>query len=450
MMKQAEIDLLEAQSRRRPIFANVSDIKAAVRDKVMDNKYDVRNFYFQTGHAQAIARASAFETIVTILVALNAVWIAFEIDHNNANSLVDSPWWVIFADVFFCITFSSEILIRFLAFADKGNCLRDAWFVFDSVLVSLMVVETAIVPLLFLFSGLDISNGTGVLANTPALRVLRLMKVFRLGRMARLVQAIPEMTILVNGIFGAVRTVGVTVMLLSGVTYLFGVVLTVMLKSGSHRHTMFSSILKSMDVLWKHGALRDDVEGVTEALKDEGAVMVLLFYLYILISSLLVLNLLIGVLCKVVASVGETEEKEVQFRSTKAELLLIFPGEDETVTTLGELLVTLQKRKATETLMDMGVDPVGLMDVFSEMIATDGINKSITFADFLEVCEEWTVTNAPTVKNIVDLKKGVDQEIQKLSEIIIHHQLETAQAAHSNTGIHWKQPRSSLGLKFDA
>ena len=41
----------------------------------------------------------------------------------------------------FCVYFCVELGFRFGAFKQKKNCAKDAWFVFDSVLVGLMVPE---------------------------------------------------------------------------------------------------------------------------------------------------------------------------------------------------------------------------------------------------------------------------------------------------------------------
>ena len=38
----------------------------------------------------------------------------------------------------FCVYFTVELAIRFAAFRYKRNCMKDSWFVFDSVLVALM------------------------------------------------------------------------------------------------------------------------------------------------------------------------------------------------------------------------------------------------------------------------------------------------------------------------
>ena len=42
---------------------------------------------------------------------------------------------------------SFEVTLRFLCFQKKRHCLGDAWFVFDFCLVTMMVVETWVMPI---------------------------------------------------------------------------------------------------------------------------------------------------------------------------------------------------------------------------------------------------------------------------------------------------------------
>ena len=59
-------------------------------------------------------------------------------DSNDAATLVDAQPVFIVVENLFCVYFSVELAIRFAAFRYKRNCMKDSWFVFDSVLVALM------------------------------------------------------------------------------------------------------------------------------------------------------------------------------------------------------------------------------------------------------------------------------------------------------------------------
>lgn len=69
----------------------------------------------------------------------------------------------------FCTYFFLEIMIRFGAFAHKRRALMDVWFLFDSVLVANMVVETWLVPIIIIAAGTDAAD----VLNISFLRMMR-------------------------------------------------------------------------------------------------------------------------------------------------------------------------------------------------------------------------------------------------------------------------------------
>merc|ERR1712232_1109979 len=108
-----------------------------------------------------------------------------------------------------------------MAFKQKRNCFKEYWFVFDFILVLLMVVETWVLTLFVVFFGGD---GLSVGGNLSMIRVVRIVKMLRVSRMARLLRAIPEVVILVKGIGAASRSVVVFCILWAMIIYVFAVV----------------------------------------------------------------------------------------------------------------------------------------------------------------------------------------------------------------------------------
>ncbi|CAK9055623.1 unnamed protein product [Durusdinium trenchii] len=150
-----------------------------------EDVYDVRNFYKKTGCAQAVARSDRFERLTLMVISINAVYIGVDADNNNASSMVDAAWPYVVFDNMFCAFFTAELLIRFGAFAVKRNCLKDRWFVFDSLLVALMVAETWVLTIVVLAMG----SMEGGMPTGP----LRLLRLLRLSRLVRLLKAMPEL-----------------------------------------------------------------------------------------------------------------------------------------------------------------------------------------------------------------------------------------------------------------
>ncbi|CAE7632329.1 mtcA2, partial [Symbiodinium pilosum] len=87
----------------------------------------------------------------------------------------------------------------------KRSSLKDAWFVFDLLLVLLTIGEVWILTFILAVTGQKASmiQGTGLL------RMLRLVRVLRLTRMTKLLRACPELMIVLKGLAYATRSVSV-------------------------------------------------------------------------------------------------------------------------------------------------------------------------------------------------------------------------------------------------
>merc|ERR1712187_697974 len=108
------------------------------------------------------------------------------------------------------------------------------------------------------------------------------------------------------------------------VTYMFAVALTLLAEGVDVvGETYFPGVLKAMFSLWVHGTLLDDLAGISNDLLDNSLACLGVFNLFILISALTILNMLIGVLCEVVAGVASTEkEKTIGFVHHKLSQLM--------------------------------------------------------------------------------------------------------------------------------
>lgn len=147
-------------------------------------------------------------------------------DNNNADLLIDSApvFWVV--ENIFCVYFAFEVSIRFTAFREKRNCIKDAWFMFDSALVALMIFETWVLSLVMLvIRHADNTAGGGGTPGLNVLRVAKMAKMFRVSRMARLLRQVPELMVLLKDIGAASRTVSVFSALWLIIVYVFAVVL---------------------------------------------------------------------------------------------------------------------------------------------------------------------------------------------------------------------------------
>jgi len=408
------------------IFPDAKLMKDEMRDKLTSPEYDVTNYYREVGFCQFVARHTAFEKMTLVVIGLNAIWIGVDTDWNHASMLLEADPIFQIAEHLFCMYFLFEWTMRFGAFERKCNGLRDAWFVFDSVLVFTMVVETWAMPAFFVIAGS--SSGSNALGNASILRIARLLRLTRMARMARLLRALPELLILIKGMLGAMRSVALTLGLLLLILYVFAIAFT-QLCADSDCSEHFDGVLTSMHVLLVNGALMDSLIDIIEPLMEESIVLLMVFYFYLLLAALTIMNMLIGVICEVVSAVASTEREAMtmSYVSEKIhELMNYGDGDDDNEISKDEFMQMLRNDRAMEILADVGIDVVGLVDFVDYIFEADNVDflghstvheakeKTLTFGEFMKVILDMRGSNTATVRDIVDLRKFVKERIVDL------------------------------------
>lgn len=272
-----------------------------------------------------IATNDKFQNFTLLVIVINALWIGVDTEWNH-KILVDpvtgkfplQPTASVVENVF-CAYFTFEVAVRFLGFKKKKYCLKDAWFVFDSILVTCMVLETWVMAIVTLIIGGE--GNASFLANFSALRLLRLL---RLTRMARLMRSVPELMTLVKGMMSAVKSVSYIIIFLLLIMYIFAIVFTSIVGDNENLEPdeetaehMCGTIGDNMMTLFTNGVLGDNLSFTVQAILDfpngegggTGLFLMWLFFLFFGISSMTLLNMLIGVLCEVITQTA-TEESE--------------------------------------------------------------------------------------------------------------------------------------------
>lgn len=273
-----------------------------------------------------LAASKAFEYTTLSVIAAYAIWMGVDAELNDSTSLQDAHLAFVVIENVFCSYFFIEIIIRFLEYDMKLEAFRNRWFLFDTFLVSIMVVETWL-PLLLAAGG----GGGNPLDGLAFLGILRLL---RLVRLRRLMRRIPELVTILKGIKAATRSVASVLLLLSLFDYVFACIFLGYYKEdlnlpgnqtacdlydageGSPRaclsEAFFGTLSLAMFSLLCHGTLLDDTAGLIKMIREDSTVMLLVFLTFIVFASFTVLNMLIGILCKVVAvtSAEETEKRK--------------------------------------------------------------------------------------------------------------------------------------------
>eukprot|EP00929_Paragymnodinium_shiwhaense_P110267 TRINITY_DN7712_c0_g1_i1.p1 TRINITY_DN7712_c0_g1~~TRINITY_DN7712_c0_g1_i1.p1 ORF type:complete len:853 (+),score=238.10 TRINITY_DN7712_c0_g1_i1:82-2640(+) len=434
------------RTKKSSIFPDKADMVAKVTEALAKPTYDVKNYYYEKGICQRIARSQTFEGVTLTIIGVNAIWLAIDMDYgSNGTGLKFNPWVFIIADNFFCAFFAFEWGVRLFAFSKKMMAMQDSWFVFDTFLAWAMILETWVTPIvLWQFASVlteDESDSDG--GNQNALRLIRLLRIFRTARMARLLRKMPELMIMIKGIVAASRSVFFTLCLLGIIIYVFALAFRQVTEGMSVGDKYFRTVPMAMSSLFILGTIPD----MQQIVEDLGAAHVLLglfVLLFILVATLTVMNMLVGVLVEVVQCVANIEREQLAasyvgnslksciekfrhddrkeqkkkglFANTKFyttgsmnfDALNLDVSQDE----FEGLLVD---KEAARVMQDVGVDVVGLVDL-SDMLFRD--QDILPFGDLLKLVLQLRGTNQATVKDVVDMRKFFVAELFSVEECL--------------------------------
>jgi hypothetical protein len=277
-----------------------------------------------------------------------------------------------------------------------------------------MVLETWVIALVVLitgdrFYGLDVS----------ILRLFRLFRLTRVARMARLLRVMPELMILVKGISGAARAVFFTLCLLLFIIYVFAIAFKQLTHGTSVGDRYFRDVLTSIATLLLQGTL-PDLANIVYAIREEHILLSGFFLFFILLATLMLMNMLVGVLVEVVSTVSSVEKEQLEARFLKVHMNKLLNKLDEDsdhCISIDEFDTLLEKPKAIKALKDVGVDVLGLVELRDFFFREQ---KSLTFPDFLELVLQLRGTNTATVKNIVDMRMFMTTELNRVEDRLVN------------------------------
>lgn len=353
-----------------------------------------------------------------VVILLNTLWIAIDTDNNHAEILSDADPPFLIINNLFCFAFTFELTVRFLAFQNKRNCVKDYWFVFDFALVALMVWETWIEVALFAIFPPDPNDtdaGGGGGRATSILRVFRMLRLTRIARLARVLRKLPELMILIKGLSVAMRSVMATLGLLLMIIYIFAVAFTQQLAKEPWTEGQFKTVPTSMKTLLMFGVFPEGREFIEGMLKG-GGVPFLFGTLFLLMTSLTVLNMLIGVICEVVSVTAQVEKEELLLQDMKEKITQILAtlGHDMTLNaglSKGDLASLLDDDECVDLFNTVGVDPFALIEFVDFIFPGD---EAVQVGKFIETVIKFRGTNGATVSDLVDTRMFLQKEIQDL------------------------------------
>jgi hypothetical protein len=368
-------------------------------------------WYKSEGYCQMIAKSKTFAIVSTLLIISNVVWIGIDVQFNTAAHTLAASAAFQVPEHCFCAWFIFDIGIRFAALRMKMQCLKDSWFCFDAALVALIVLDTWLLPLVWLED-----------RQVRRVGLLRVVRVLRLSLLMRLLK-FSEALILLHGIAAALRSVTGTFVMLLMLIYTFGVICQTLAKDHPDLPHQFHSVAGCMKYLLLQGTFIDDVTIFLDDVYPISPSIFFVFLTFMFLSGLVVLKLLTGLLVDVVKRVREIEEKRVnvfQLRESLFEILsvhdrdddmLLWPEEWDLIVSNPELKSILQRSHVS---LDALKEMKQVLYPSFVMSSSENQRKGITYEDFLRAVLSLRGDATATVKNVVDLRQFIQEKLDNL------------------------------------
>lgn len=255
----------------------------------------------QSSGIRRLVESSGFQEAMFIVILLASALVGLE----TYEGLVARHWELFtFLNAVILFIFTLEIALRILA--EGWRFFKDSWNVFDFVIVAILLL-----PLHAEFFA--------VFRLVRALRLLRVAKALRILRLVDL----PQLQFVVKALLRSLSPIGSIALLLSLHFYVYAVIGTVLFHDidPSRFGTLHISILTLFTVLTMEGWIHL-MYGLPEIVAPSGhsvplAVTAAFFISFIVIGTMIVMNLIIGAIVHSMDDIEEEEEELAMLRKRK-------------------------------------------------------------------------------------------------------------------------------------
>lgn len=221
--------------------------------------------------------ARGVQNIILVLIIVNAISLGLETSPRVMGSI---GGFIGLLDSVILAIFVAEVVIRI--FVHRGAFFKDAWSVFDLVVVGIALVPAA-----------------GPFAVLRALRVLRVLRVLTI---------VPSMRRVVGALLGAIPGLVSIAMVLVLVYYVAAVVTTNLFAESFP--DWFGSIGASLYTLFQVMTLESWSMGIARPVMEKFPYAWAFFVPFILIATFTMLNLFIAVIVNAMQTVSDEEAKD--------------------------------------------------------------------------------------------------------------------------------------------
>jgi len=244
-------------------------------------------------------KSSRFDGMLAIIVASNALFIGFQVEHKTNSGTITTPIEFKIVDTVYILVFVTELFLRICVDGVKDFFTGDemTWNWFDFLVVTFGFMEMCV-------TFAEPENDT--FGNVNVLRVIRVLRIVRVFRIIRVLRFFQSLRILVAAILGTVKSCIWTALLLSIIMYVFGIVFSqsasehiieAQWADGFDQRNLrfyYGSLPRSIFTLFKSIVGGVDWEVAVIPLADVGWILVVLFILFIAFTNLAVMNVVTG------------------------------------------------------------------------------------------------------------------------------------------------------------
>mmetsp|Transcript_57706 Transcript_57706/g.137291 ORF Transcript_57706/g.137291 Transcript_57706/m.137291 type:complete len:581 (+) Transcript_57706:82-1824(+) len=437
-----------AQERPSHVFTEIEKLREVDMIDAVKDEAEIEAAKFNDSIFGRIATDKRFEISTMVVISLNSLLIGYDADYtaryHRPEGLYDAdqPKQFVVLELFFALYFSAELFIRFLAFKRKCTCFYDKWFVFDGLLVLMMVVETFIIETVII-------SMTGSGSPVSGANVLRLLRLLRVTRMSRLMRSFPALMVIIKGLAASVRSVFWTGFIMVLMTYTWAILFTSQFHQGRDSdedilcctdpdcadeqglelffdidqnepktvndcvvQAFFGSIGKSMASLLIMGSVLDDVTACSDSIRRSSSPHFLGFFiLYIILASFTMLNMLTGILCSVVNATAEGEKiksSSDRLRQAIRTIVLQLDRNEDGEISRSEFEKLQKDKRVMESLRALDIDSKEI-EQYTEFFfppRLDGLEATVSVNDMTEAMLRTRPGSTVSALDLAAMKHG--------------------------------------------
>tara|TARA_A100001015_G_scaffold7915_1_gene9779 strand:+ start:3979 stop:4746 length:768 start_codon:yes stop_codon:yes gene_type:complete len=222
-----------------------------------------------------------FEGFIISIILISAIFVGF----RTYDEMFDPEifLYISYLDYVVTIIFVIEIFIRMIAERSLLDFFRSSWNVFDFVIVAISLIP---------------------IESLDSILLARLVRVFRL---LRLVSFIPQFRILIESFIAAIPRVGYILLFMFVEFYIFAAIGSILFAEISPMH--WGNVGLAMLTLFQTATLEGWPDLMYQSLEVQRFSWIF-FVVFIILNSLVFMNMIIGVIIDVIVKANEDDSPE--------------------------------------------------------------------------------------------------------------------------------------------